>query len=123
MAQHLSAADLVVSRAGAGSIAELSRCETPAILIPFPQSADNHQRANAAYFEQQGGGIVVEQSAMLNLRAEVFRVIFDDGLLLKFRGNLQAMDRVNSLHIMVSDLETLATSKSPVAALPSKSAS
>ena len=123
VAQLLSAADLVVSRAGAGSIAELSRCETPAILIPFPQSADNHQRANAAYFEQQGGGIVVEQSAMLNLRAEVFRVIFDDGLLLKFRGNLQAMDRVNSLHIMVSDLETLATSKSPVAALPSKSAS
>ena len=39
----LSAADLVVSRAGAGTLAELVRCETPAVLIPFPQAADNHQ--------------------------------------------------------------------------------
>ena len=42
MAELISAADLVVSRAGAGTLAELIRCETPAILIPYPQAADNH---------------------------------------------------------------------------------
>ena len=52
VAELLSAADLVVSRAGAGTIAELIRCATPAILVPYPQAADNHQAANAAFFER-----------------------------------------------------------------------
>ena len=108
IAQLLSAADLVVSRAGAGSIAELIRCETPAILIPFPQAADDHQRANAAFFERQGGGIVVDQSGLGNLRAEVLDTIFNDWLLGKFRANLRRMDRANSLDLMLRDLEQLA---------------
>lgn len=120
VAQVLSAADLVVSRAGAGSIAELIRCETPAILVPYPQAADNHQLANASYFEKQGGGIVVEQTALSNLRAEVSHVIFNDELMLKFRGNLRALERANPLHLMVSDLEVLTASKPSSEALPSK---
>jgi UDP-N-acetylglucosamine--N-acetylmuramyl-(pentapeptide) pyrophosphoryl-undecaprenol N-acetylglucosamine transferase len=107
VAELLSAADLVVSRAGAGSIAELIRCESPAILIPFPHAADDHQRANASFFERQGGGIVVEQSGLGNLRAEVLELIFNDWLLRKFRGNLRRMDRANSLDLMLRDLETL----------------
>ena len=104
----LSAADLVVSRAGAGTLAELIRCETPAILVPYPQAADDHQRANAAYFERQGGGIVVEQTGLAGLRAEVLDMIFNDWLLRQFRGNLQRMDRANSLELMLHDLEQLA---------------
>ena len=107
VAELLSAADLVVSRAGAGSIAELIRCESPAILIPFPHAADDHQRANASFFERQGGGIVVEQSGLGHLRAEVLELIFNDWLLRKFRGNLRRMDRANSLDLMLRDLETL----------------
>jgi UDP-N-acetylglucosamine--N-acetylmuramyl-(pentapeptide) pyrophosphoryl-undecaprenol N-acetylglucosamine transferase len=107
IAQLLSAADLVVSRAGAGSIAELIRCETPAVLIPFPHAADDHQRANAAFFERQGGGVVLEQSGLGNLRAEVLDIIFNDWLLRKFRGNLRRMDRANSLDLMLRDLESL----------------
>ena len=49
----LSAADLVVSRAGAGAIAEIVRCRVPAILVPYP-SADNRQLLNASFIE---GGI------------------------------------------------------------------
>ncbi len=108
MAELMSAADLVVSRAGAGTLAELIRCETPAILVPYPQAADDHQRANAAYFERQGGGIVVAQPQLGQLRAEVLDVIFNDWLLRKFRGNLQRMDRANSLALMLSDLEDIA---------------
>src|SRR5207302_4658058 len=105
MAELLSAADLVVSRAGAGTLAELIRCETPAILVPYPQAADDHQRANAAFFERQGGGIVVEQERLGQLHAEVLDVIFNDWLLRKFRGNLARMDRANSLDVMLRDLD------------------
>lgn len=109
MAELLSAADLVVSRAGAGTIAELMRCITPAILVPYPQSADDHQRANAAFFERQGGGIVLEQAFLATLRAEVTDAIFNDWLLAKFRDNLHRMDREHSLEQMLSDLEVLAS--------------
>ena len=103
----LSAADLVVSRAGAGTIAELIRCETPAILIPYPHAADNHQEANARYFEQQGGGLVIGQETMSDLLREVRDVIFNDWLLRKFRSNLSRMDRANSVQDMLNDLEEM----------------
>ena len=97
-----------VSRAGAGTLAELIRCEVPAILIPYPHAASDHQRANAAFFERQGGGLVVEENAMGGLQAEVMDTIFNDWLLRQFRGNLKRMDRANSLDLMLEDLEQLA---------------
>ena len=109
----LSAADLVISRAGAGTIAELVRCETPAILIPYPHAADNHQWANATYFEQQGGGVVVAEESLPSLREEVMDVIFNDWLLAKFRGNLRRMSQENSIEIIVHDLEDLASGVPP----------
>jgi len=107
VAEMLSAADLVVARAGAGTIAELIRCETPAILVPLPTSADDHQRANAAFFERQGGGIVIEQAVLDRLRAEVLETIFNDNLLRTFRANLQRMDHLNALDPILDDLEQL----------------
>lgn len=113
MAELLCAADLVISRAGAGTLAELIRCETPAILIPYPHASDNHQRLNADFFERQGGGVVVDQAAVGGLRAEVVDAIFNDWLLQKFRGNLRRMDRANSLETILRDLEALAGSEPP----------
>ena len=109
----LSAADLVVSRAGAGTLVELIRCETPAILVPFPQAADDHQRANAAFFERQGGGIAIEQTQLGRLSAEVLEIISNDWLLKKFRANLQRMDRTNSLELMLRDLEKMVMPAGP----------
>ena len=109
MADLLSASDLVISRAGAGTLAELIRCVTPAILVPFPQAADDHQRANAAFFERQGGGLVVAQTALGSLHAEVIDTIFNDWLLRQFRSNLQRMDRANSLDLLLGDLEEITT--------------
>lgn len=107
MAEVMSAADLVLSRAGAGTLAELIRCETPAILVPYPHAADDHQRANADYFERQGGGVVVPQARLGDLDAEVMDVIFNDWLLRKFRGNLRRMDRASSLELLLNDLEEI----------------
>ncbi len=109
----MSAADLVLSRAGAGTLAELVRCETPAILIPFPHAADDHQRANAGYFEQQGGGLVIAETALGGLRQEILDVIFNDWLLNKFRTNLRRMSQENSIEVIVNDLEALATGTPP----------
>ncbi|MBL9216553.1 MAG: UDP-N-acetylglucosamine--N-acetylmuramyl-(pentapeptide) pyrophosphoryl-undecaprenol N-acetylglucosamine transferase [Opitutaceae bacterium] len=109
----MSAADLVVSRAGAGTLSELVHCETPAILVPYPHAADNHQWANAAYFEQQGGGVVVAEQALGGLRQEVLDVIGNDWLLHKFRANLRRMAHENSIETIVRDLEELAAGAEP----------
>ena len=53
------------------------------------------------------------QSQLGQLRAEVMDVIFNDWLLRKFRGNLQRMDRANSLDLMLGDLETIARGERP----------
>ena len=122
VAELLSAADLVISRAGAGTLAELIRCETPAILVPYPHAADDHQRANAAFFERQGGGIVVPQTALGGLHAELLDVIFNDWLLRQFRSNLQRMDRANSLEWMLRDLEQITDDLSEPATAEPKAA-
>jgi UDP-N-acetylglucosamine--N-acetylmuramyl-(pentapeptide) pyrophosphoryl-undecaprenol N-acetylglucosamine transferase len=108
MADALSGADLVVSRAGAGSIAEFTACSLPSILIPYPFAADNHQEENARFFELQGGGFVVRNEKMDTLTAEVLRVIGDDDMLARFRANLVIMNETHDWHAMTGDLIELA---------------
>ncbi len=53
--------DLVVSRSGASTVAELTAAGKPAVLIPFPQAADDHQRKNAQALAKRGAALVLEQ--------------------------------------------------------------
>lgn len=62
MAGLLQRATLAVSRAGAGTLTELAIAQTPAILIPFPFAAEDHQTYNAAVFEQAKAAIVFRQA-------------------------------------------------------------
>lgn len=64
MAQLYAAASVVVSRAGATTIAELMTYQKPAILVPYPYAKEDHQRANAQAFVSQGGGQVCEESCL-----------------------------------------------------------
>ncbi len=57
-------ASLVVSRAGAGTLTELAITHTPAILIPYPFAADDHQTYNANAFSQTGAALVYRQSEL-----------------------------------------------------------
>jgi UDP-N-acetylglucosamine:LPS N-acetylglucosamine transferase len=59
MAGELAAASLVISRAGAGTVAEMQTVGVPAILVPLGINPD--QLANARQFAAKGGGIVIEQ--------------------------------------------------------------
>ena len=61
MPARLDRAHLVVSRAGASTIAELAAIGRPAVLIPYPHAMDDHQSANARAFASAGGGWVVPQ--------------------------------------------------------------
>jgi UDP-N-acetylglucosamine--N-acetylmuramyl-(pentapeptide) pyrophosphoryl-undecaprenol N-acetylglucosamine transferase len=60
----LGAADCAVARAGASSLAELAATAVPALLVPLPTAADDHQRANAAAVAADGGVRVAEQDAL-----------------------------------------------------------
>ena len=113
VAALLSAADLVIGRAGAGSIAELIRCETPAIVIPYPHAADDHQRANAIWFEQQGAGLVIEQSKLVDLSREVFALLGDEARLQRIRAHLHRLDHSATLKFILDDLETLNAAHRP----------
>lgn len=62
MNEAYSAADLVISRAGAASLSEISHFGLPSILIPFPFAAEQHQHRNAALFQEAGAAEVLEES-------------------------------------------------------------
>jgi UDP-N-acetylglucosamine--N-acetylmuramyl-(pentapeptide) pyrophosphoryl-undecaprenol N-acetylglucosamine transferase len=62
--RYLAAADVVVSRAGAGSLFDIAAAGKAAILVPFPYATDDHQLENARYFTDRG-------AAELMLDAEV----------------------------------------------------
>jgi UDP-N-acetylglucosamine--N-acetylmuramyl-(pentapeptide) pyrophosphoryl-undecaprenol N-acetylglucosamine transferase len=57
----LGAATAAVSRAGASSLAELAAVRLPALLVPFPHAADNHQSHNALAFAETGAARLLEQ--------------------------------------------------------------
>ena len=56
-----AAADLIISRAGSGSIFEISAAGKPSILIPLPSSAQNHQIKNAYVYAEPGAALVIEE--------------------------------------------------------------
>ena len=81
MAAVYRQADLVVSRAGATSLAELCVMGKPAILIPFPYAADNHQEHNAMMVVDSGGAIMHREAELESSRlaADILRIIKDPG--------------------------------------------
>jgi UDP-N-acetylglucosamine--N-acetylmuramyl-(pentapeptide) pyrophosphoryl-undecaprenol N-acetylglucosamine transferase len=76
--QALAASDLVVGRSG-GSVFELAAYGRPAILIPFPAAAADHQTTNAAWMERAGAAVVIADADVSGplLAAEVGRLIGD----------------------------------------------
>jgi UDP-N-acetylglucosamine--N-acetylmuramyl-(pentapeptide) pyrophosphoryl-undecaprenol N-acetylglucosamine transferase len=57
-------ADLVVCRSGASTVAEITAAGKPAIFVPFPRAADDHQRVNAEALARVGAAVVVEESKL-----------------------------------------------------------
>lgn len=66
MAKRLTMAHLVIARAGASTVAELTASGRPAILVPLPGSADDHQTVNARALSDHGAAWLVEQPELSN---------------------------------------------------------
>jgi len=64
MAAAYAGADLLVCRAGATTIAELTVCKKPAILVPFPFAADDHQTVNAKSMVANGAALLMPESEL-----------------------------------------------------------
>jgi UDP-N-acetylglucosamine--N-acetylmuramyl-(pentapeptide) pyrophosphoryl-undecaprenol N-acetylglucosamine transferase len=55
-------ADLLVCRSGASTVGEITAAGKPAIFVPFPRAADDHQNVNARALERAGAAVIVEES-------------------------------------------------------------
>jgi UDP-N-acetylglucosamine--N-acetylmuramyl-(pentapeptide) pyrophosphoryl-undecaprenol N-acetylglucosamine transferase len=79
MAQAYSWANLVVARAGAGTVAEVAATGTPAVFVPYTGAA-GHQEANAMYLVQKGAALCFRENEMgaVRLASEIQRLL-DDG--------------------------------------------
>lgn len=75
MDEIYSLTDLLISRSGANTIAEIAFCNIPAILIPYPWAIDNHQYYNASFLEKNGKAIILNDK---NLNDEGLYNIFVD---------------------------------------------
>jgi len=84
-----AAADLIISRAGAGSIAEIATLGKPSIIVPLPDSASNHQLKNATEFGRSGATLIIEQMNLTPhlLQNSVFSLLDDPELLKKMSEN------------------------------------
>ncbi len=70
MGEAYAASDLVVSRAGAMTIAEITACGLPSVLVPLPTAAANHQEWNARELEKAGAAVVVTEDELNPERCE-----------------------------------------------------
>jgi UDP-N-acetylglucosamine--N-acetylmuramyl-(pentapeptide) pyrophosphoryl-undecaprenol N-acetylglucosamine transferase len=64
MPAKFAQADLLVCRSGASTVAEITAAGKPAIFVPFPRAADDHQNVNARALERAGAAVVVEESKL-----------------------------------------------------------
>lgn len=80
MADVYSQADVVISRSGATTLAELSVLGLPALLIPYPHAADDHQFRNARWYGDNGGALVFRQEELPadELARQVLRLLADE---------------------------------------------
>lgn len=87
----LSAADIILARAGSSSISEASASGKPVILVPLASAARDHQNENAQAFAQAGGGIVIEEPNLnINIFSSELKKILGDA------GVMQAMSQASA---------------------------
>jgi UDP-N-acetylglucosamine--N-acetylmuramyl-(pentapeptide) pyrophosphoryl-undecaprenol N-acetylglucosamine transferase len=102
-----SAADVAVCRSGAGTLSELSLFGIPAVMIPYPYAAGDHQLWNALEIEKLGGGITVkqEEATTEKIISSVDRIITDHR---RFSEGISLFASQNSAEMILEEiLETL----------------
>jgi len=109
IADAYSVADLAVTRAGMMTLAELSAWRIPAILIPLPSSAADHQRKNAQAHATAGAGLVVEQDEIdgVDLGEQVAGLLAQPEYLAKMAESAGSRGRPEALATILERIEGL----------------
>jgi UDP-N-acetylglucosamine--N-acetylmuramyl-(pentapeptide) pyrophosphoryl-undecaprenol N-acetylglucosamine transferase len=102
-------ADLLLCRSGASTVAEITAAGKPAIFVPFPRAADDHQRRNAEAIAQAGAALLVPQAELTPERlAQLLVELFGDPQRLKKMGEraraLSHVDAAGRVARMVAEL-------------------
>lgn len=109
MADALSAADLVVSRAGAGSISEFALLGKAVILVPSPNVSEDHQTKNAMALVDKGAAIyVADAKAKDELVAKAIATVKDSALLASLEENIEKMGKPNAAEDIAEEVMMLA---------------
>ena len=109
MPDALAAADLVLSRAGASSLAEITAVGRPAILMPYPHHRDRHQDANAAVLVGRGAAIIVTdtrncQETAASLRRELLHLLRDRPALTRMAEAARSLGRPDAAGAIAAEL-------------------
>ncbi len=108
MAVAYRAADLVVSRAGAGTISELQLLGAATILIPSPNVAEDHQRKNAlALVEKDAAVMILDADAVTELGKTTTQLLVDSERREKMSKNIKEMALNNAAQKIVDELEKI----------------
>ena len=110
MNEVMRAADLVVCRSGALTVTEIAVVGVPAIMIPFPFAAENHQYFNAKTLENVGAGIIIEEKDLTKEKLEkaIEDIIFDDEKLEAMAKNAKSVGDNKALERIEKELEKIA---------------
>ena len=109
MARAYRAADLVVSRAGAGSISELCLLGKAAVLVPSPNVAEDHQTKNALALSTKGAALFVgDADAAGKLPSAIFDTLEDDDLLERLSHNAASLSMPHAAETIAREVLSLA---------------
>jgi UDP-N-acetylglucosamine--N-acetylmuramyl-(pentapeptide) pyrophosphoryl-undecaprenol N-acetylglucosamine transferase len=100
MARCYAEADLVICRAGAVTIAELSAGGIASILVPFPYAVDDHQSANARFLADQGAAILVPQSDLTPEKLAGLISSLDRAKLLEMASKARALGKPDAARVV-----------------------
>lgn len=111
MPEKLSWAHLVIARAGASTLAELTVAGRPAILIPLPSAMDDHQTANVRELVSCGGARAIRQSAFtpVELAKQMQKMAMEPGALQNAARRAWGCGRPNAARDMADLLESMGT--------------
>ena len=109
MENAYSVADLVISRAGAGSISEFCLLGKPVILVPSPNVAEDHQTKNAMALVKKNAAICIKDNeAVENLIRTAVEIVKDDNKLNELSKNIVTLAHNNSANIIAEEVFKLA---------------
>jgi UDP-N-acetylglucosamine--N-acetylmuramyl-(pentapeptide) pyrophosphoryl-undecaprenol N-acetylglucosamine transferase len=116
MPEQLAWAHLVIARAGASTIAELTAAGRPAILVPLPSATDDHQTANAEEITKAGGARTIRQDRFtpVELAKQMQKLGLDPAALANAAARARSCGRPNAARDLADLVENLGAPRRPV---------